>query len=108
MIGVDCSPETTGQWQCPNCGNTVEFTGIDYRGYPGADCDCGAYDGTGPEVCVCEARLTQDLTVGPHGTLEYDAHSGGYDSEIGEYQRINCGSCGALVWAESKEVAGIE
>jgi DNA-directed RNA polymerase subunit RPC12/RpoP len=34
------SPEITGNYRCPQCGNTEQFIGHDDHGYPGDACEC--------------------------------------------------------------------
>lgn len=99
------SPESTGIYRCPDCGNTERFTGEDNRAYPGADCTCGAYWSSYADECTCEVTLRQDFDVqqgGPEGLvdIDYHLHSGGYDAEINTYTRIECRDCGAVVWKE--------
>ena len=97
------NPERTGVYICPHCDNERDFIGIDTGAYPGANCTCGAY-GEGRE-CKCHATLTQRFTV-LHATpmldIDYQAHDGGYDSEIGSYTRIVCANCDKTVWEEGQ------
>src|ERR1700730_1556365 len=34
------SPEATGNYRCPQCGNTERFVGFDDHGFPGDECEC--------------------------------------------------------------------
>lgn len=93
------SPEETGQYTCPECGNTREFTGYDDRGNPGPDeCTCGRTE------CICNTTLTQSFTVVEGADIRYQAFKGGgRGTEIGPYTRIQCAACGALIWTEARE-----
>ena len=95
------SPEVTRQWKCPNCSNRTDFVGYDEAGYPGADCTCGAYE-EGLGDCICAVELQQPFTVDKDTgeLLDYEAHDGGYDSEIGEYTRIECRECLTEIWQQ--------
>ena len=97
------SPEETGEYRCEKCGNVEEFIGFDDRGYPGAECECGAYDDDSEEgkECTCLVTLEQPFLVEPDGEVIYEVHSGGYDSEIGNYTRIQCAKCGNMLWEET-------
>lgn len=68
------SPETTGVWECPSCGQSEDFVGSDERS-------------------VAE----QDVTI-EAGEVTYDSVS----AEIGAYTEIHCARplCRALVWKE--------
>lgn len=94
------SPEVTGDYKCPECSNTLLFTGIDVRGFGGRDaCDCTDYD-----ECVCSTELRQDFFVTEDGEVEYHAFTGGESgAEIGRYTSIKCRVCGAVVWQEDPE-----
>jgi hypothetical protein len=88
------SPEETGQYNC-TCGNKTIFTGIDKRGYPGKNCECGN------DPCTCEVELKQDFTVG-QDFIDYDAFSGGGSgATIDRYTSIVCRACGETVWEAS-------
>jgi len=107
------SPEITGAWNCPapGCGNRTHFIGTDSDGYGGPEvCECeasavGAHDGL---ECLCSTELVQELfirdgatTDGYDGEIDYQAFTGGGSgAEIGSYDTIVCGECGALVWSE--------
>lgn len=99
------SPEVTGVYRCPRCGNNERFTGTDVHGWGGP----GACDGSCEEECVCETTLVQDFDVlaqggGDVADIEYHAHVGGGDgAEIGIYTRIVCRDCGAVVWEETDD-----
>ena len=101
---MTASPETTGKYRCPHCGNERNFVGVDFHSYPGADCTCGAY-GSGERECSCEATIRQPFVVlhtTPMVEIDYQLHDGGYDSEIGNYNRIECGECHGTVWEEEE------
>ena len=86
------SPEVTGQLLLPCCGNTEQFIGHDDHGYPGDACECGKV------VCECQASLRQPFRV-LRGEVVYEAFTGGgCNSEIGAYDRIQCGRCEAQIW----------
>lgn len=108
------SPEETGTYVCPACGEREAFVGTDHRGANGRDaCDC---DGDGPEengghtrdcAVFADVVLTQTFRVieqdgTPEGAaLDYDAHEGGESgAEIGRYTRITCGRCSAVLWQD--------
>src|SRR5713226_1549440 len=93
------SPEETGQYQCPSCGNTRLFVGYDDRGYPGPDeCECGK------GVCECEVTLKQHFTVQGDGSIDYQAfEGGGRGAEIGDYTRIECAVCGQCIWTRASD-----
>jgi hypothetical protein len=92
------SPEITGKYRCRACNNRTTFVGIDARGYPGEDCECGK------EECECHATLRQRFTVTPDGEIDYEAFDGGgYGAEIGQYTTISCGECEAVIWTEETE-----
>lgn len=106
---MDPSPETTGLYKCPRCGNTQRFTGIDANGWGGPDsCE---YDGRGlcADECQCATELTQDFDVlgeydgktNSNDTIEYHAFTGGTSgAEIGSYTTILCRDCEAIIWDE--------
>ncbi len=97
------SPEVTGDYHCPRCSNERCFIGIDRHAYPGANCLCGAYGKEGRE-CTCQATITQPFVVlhaSPMLDIDYQLHDGGYDSEIGSYERIECGECQAVIWEKT-------
>jgi hypothetical protein len=104
------SPEATGRYECPACGNTSSFVGSDDRGFAGPDeCDgsCGHNEDDPNSYCKCETALTQAFTVhsqdGTRGgaNIEYLAWTGGgADGEIGSYSRIYCGRCDTLLWRD--------
>ena|SRR5579862_999462 len=91
------SPEVTGNYRCPHCGNAELFLGEDQHGYPGDGCQCRR------RVCECHVVLRQSFSVQTDGHVVYQAFTGGgRGAEIGTYDRINCGRCGVQVWpAES-------
>jgi len=91
------SPESSGQYLCPNCGNARSFIGYDDRGYPGPDeCECGK------DICECEVTLKQHFTVEEDGALDYDAfEGGGFGADIGAYTRIQCAVCNECIWTEA-------
>ncbi len=93
------SPEETGHYACPSCGNTRSFVGYDDRGYPGSDeCECGK------GVCECEVTLKQHFTVHCDGSVDYQAfEGGGSGAEIGDYTRIQCAVCGQRIWTEPRD-----
>ncbi len=88
------SPEVTGNYRCPQCGNSADFIGHDDHGYPGGDaCDCGK------GICECQVTLQQHFRVNASGEVTYQAFTGGGNgAEIGAYDRIQCASCGAQIW----------
>lgn len=87
------SPEITGDYRCPHCGNTERFIGYDDHGFPGDDCDCGK------EICECQVTLRQPFRVNARGEVTYAAFTGGgNDAEIGTYDRIDCDCCRAQTW----------
>ncbi len=87
------SPEITGDYRCSECGNAAEFIGHDLHGYPGDACECGKV------VCGCQVTLRQYFRVNASGEVTYEAFTGGGNgAEIGAYDRIQCGRCGAQVW----------
>jgi hypothetical protein len=99
-------PELTGEWKCQGCGNTTHWIGYDDFGYPGAGCECGAWDDDSEEgkECTCLATLRQAFQVLPNGELDYHEFTpADEDAEIGEYTRINCAACGEQLWAEPPE-----
>lgn len=69
------SPETTGEYKCPKCGNTESFRGVDDRMYG-----------------------IQDFWLDENGEVEH----GTYESDgMGAYSAIYCNSddgCEALIW----------
>lgn len=89
------SPETTGVYLCPKCGNREHFTGIDEHGYGGpdeCDSDCG-------DICECETVLRQNFDVDADGEVNYHSFTGGgWGAEIGEYTIVTCRVCSAIVW----------
>jgi hypothetical protein len=90
------SSEITGAYRCRRCGNITEFVGYDDCGYPGDACECGKV------VCECKVTLRQPFRVN-RGEVVYEAFTGGgCDSEIGSYDRIHCGRCGAQIWPKPK------
>jgi hypothetical protein len=87
------SPEVTGNYRCPCCGNTEQFIGHDDHGYPGDACECGKV------VCECQATLRQHFRVDASGEVTYEAFTGGGNgAEIGAYDRIQCARCGVQIW----------
>ena len=90
------SPEETGHYACPHCGNTRSFVGYDDRGYPGPDeCDCEN------DVCACQETLKQYFIVLQDGSVHYHAfEGGGFGAEIGSYTRIQCAICDEFIWTE--------
>ena len=108
------SPEITGAWNCPapGCGNRTHFIGTDSDGYGGPSvCECGAFgdddddatieEGQLARECSCSTELRQPVFVDSGDVVDYGAFTGGgYGAEIGEYDTIVCGECGALVWSE--------
>lgn len=100
LIPSELSPEETGIYLCPGCGNTEAFVGHDDRGYPGDECECGHLEGERDE-CVCKVTLSQRFTVLSNGEPFYEAfEGGGRNSNIGEYTRIDCARCGKEIWRE--------
>lgn len=122
---LQASPENA---RC-SCGNITGFVGIDERGYGGPEvCTCGAataYDAwlgrldrrpaeVTPDLaeCTCLTVLTQPFRVlrddaGRVIEIEYQVFSGGgYDAEIGEYTRIQCGRCGVEVYRAPEQTGG--
>jgi hypothetical protein len=103
------SPEATGRWECPECGNKRHFVGVDEAGYPGRpwewdhDGDCPwaeSQDDVNAELeCYCVCTLTQEMEVGVDGEVDYGTFTGGVDgAHIGMYTRVECGVCDALLW----------
>lgn len=99
---------------CPRCPNTTLFIGYDHNGYGGpSECGCGAFDDDGELArgaeCSCSTVLRQPFTVidgatidGYDGEIVYEAfEGGGHDAEIGSYDTIECGACGAIIWNET-------
>lgn len=68
------SPETSGLWKCPSCGQAREFIGVDGR-----------------------ASVSQTVRVDDDGDADYD---GTWAGDVGEYTRIECSSCHQPVWTE--------
>jgi len=110
------SPEATGTYTCLVCGNREHFTGVDHHGTAGDvdDCDvCHPGDGM---YCDCPTTLTQGFRVNSDASdeerqrivdgraianeyVDYDSHEGGGSgAEIGSYDEVWCGRCGALLW----------
>lgn len=76
------SPEVTGRYECPFCGNTEDFRGVDEA--------CGAY---------------QNFDVDEYGEEEHDV----YDPwDIGAYTEIQCQGCERAIWNREIEGALIE
>lgn len=69
------SPEETGEYKCPKCGNTEQFRGVDDKMYG-----------------------VQDFWIEESGDVDY----GTYETDgIGTYSAIYCNSddgCEALIW----------
>lgn len=100
------SPEVSGDYRCPFCANASDFLGHDDRGYPGSDCECGAYDEGGE--CKCRVTLSQYFWVarGDDGEVNVTYRpftGGGQDAEIGPYTRIECPHCGRTIYTEQEE-----
>lgn len=96
------SPEQTGHYECPDCGNRKNFIGIDEHGYGGPEvCDFEEHQEEGAE-CDCLTELTQPFTVlGPDNDIDYHEFTGGgCDSEIGSYTQIVCAECDTIIWEE--------
>jgi hypothetical protein len=107
------SPEETGIYACSKCGNDRAFIGYDYHGYPGRGCACHELS---EEVTECrhDVVLAQPFTVIrqggflEHADLYYECHNGGEDSEIGNYDRIDCAKCGHILWQETPRPDPVE
>lgn len=92
------SPEETGNYRCPTCGNARTFIGYDDHGYPGPEaCECKK------DLCECQVTLAQPFTVLKEGDIDYQAFTGGgYGAEIGTYSRIHCAVCHTFICPEQQ------
>ena len=107
------SPEQSGEYHCAACGNDIHFVGFDRFGSPDERCPA---PGSGRQCelhaseCECFETLQQEFAVardevGRITEIDYAAHSGGFGAEIGDYTRIVCGRCHAVVWDDGASAA---
>lgn len=100
------SPEATGDYRCPACGNTKDFVAYDDRGYAGDDPDehrdnCRIHNGD--TVCDCDVTLVQPVTHLGNGELDYGLfEGGGPGAVIGQYTRIRCAACDAYLYKQAE------
>ncbi|MGI8547950.1 MAG: hypothetical protein ACR2M1_11550 [Gemmatimonadaceae bacterium] len=111
------SPEVSGIYECPTCGERDGFVGTDTKGWGGPDfCDCGEDAGEHDTDCevFADVELSQSFTVveqngtasGAH--VSYDSfEGGGSGAEIGTYTSIHCARCDALVWEAGSASEGV-
>ncbi len=104
------SPEVSGTFECPVCGERERFVGTDIHGADGPDaCNCDRPGGDHDLECGIyeDVELVQHfLVISQDGTseganIDYDSHEGGCSgAEIVSYTSIHCGNCESLVWEE--------
>lgn len=75
------SPEVSGRYECPKCGNKTHFEGIDEL--------CGA---------------SQKFTVDDEGEPDYDCYEG---FDINGYNAIQCRQCEATIWEDDVSRANL-